>query len=210
MPRSGNEGRGLGLRRGNRSLGNRVNWFAPRLSLVSRSISGTILTIPNTRRRILSVYPNVWHHGDFIEITEHGGVKIYGRSDATFNPSGVRIGTAEIYRQVESFPEISDSIVVGQQWDNDVRVILFVKTAANVELTEDLITRIKKAIRENTTPRHVPALILPVADIPCTLNGKKVELAVRNVLEGRPVTNKDALANPEALDLYSNIPELRK
>jgi acetoacetyl-CoA synthetase len=156
------------------------------------------------------VFPNVWHHGDFIEITEHGGVKIYGRSDATLNPSGVRIGTAEIYRQVESFPEISDSIVVGQQWENDVRVILFVKTAPNVELTEDLQKRIKKAIRENTTPRHVPALILTVADIPCTLNGKKVELAVRNVLEGRPVTNKDALANPEALDLYTNIPELRK
>ena len=100
--------------------------------------------------------------------------------------------------------------MVGQQWENDVRVILFVKTAANVELTEDLQKRIKKAIRENTTPRHVPALILTVADIPCTLNGKKVELAVRNVLEGRPVTNKDALANPEALDLYTNIPELRK
>ncbi|MBI4962335.1 MAG: acetoacetate--CoA ligase [Desulfomonile tiedjei] len=156
------------------------------------------------------VFPNVWHHGDFIEITEHGGVKIFGRSDATLNPSGVRIGTAEIYRQVESLDEIADSIVVGQDWDNDVRVLLFVKTAAGVELTEDLKYKIRKTIRENTTPRHVPALILPVADIPVTLNGKKVELAVRKVIEGKPVTNKDALANPEALDQFAGFPELKK
>lgn len=155
------------------------------------------------------VFPNVWHHGDFIEITEHGGVKIYGRSDATLNPSGVRIGTAEIYRQVESLEEVADSIVVGQTWENDVRVILFVKPAAGVELDDALKTRIKKTIRENTTPRHVPALILPVKDVPVTLNGKKVELAVRNVIEGKPVTNKDALANPEALDQFSGIPELQ-
>jgi acetoacetyl-CoA synthetase len=154
-------------------------------------------------------YPNVWAHGDFVEMTEHGGVKIYGRSDATLNPSGVRIGTAEIYRQVEAMDEIEDSIVVGQNWDNDVRVILFVKTAQGVELNDELIKKIKKNIRENTTPRHVPAKILPVTDIPVTLNGKKVELAVRNVLEGRPVTNKDALANPKALDQYANIPELK-
>jgi acetoacetyl-CoA synthetase len=154
-------------------------------------------------------FPNVWTHGDFIEITEHGGVKIFGRSDATLNPSGVRIGTAEIYRVVESMEEIQDSIVVGQNFDNDVRVILFVRLASGVELTADLKKRIKKNIRENTTPRHVPAIILPVADIPVTLNGKKVEIAVRNVIEGKPVTNKDALANPQALDLFANLPELR-
>jgi len=154
-------------------------------------------------------YPNVWAHGDFVEITEHGGVKIYGRSDATLNPSGVRIGTAEIYRQVEAMDEIADSIVVGQAWDNDVRVLLFVKTAEGVELTEDLVNKIKKNIRENTTPRHVPAKILPATDIPVTLNGKKVEIAVRNVIEGKPVTNRDALANPEALEQFENIPELQ-
>ncbi|MEJ2718783.1 MAG: acetoacetate--CoA ligase [Deltaproteobacteria bacterium] len=154
-------------------------------------------------------YPNVWAHGDFVEMTGHGGVKIYGRSDATLNPSGVRIGTAEIYRQVEAMDEIEDSIVVGQNWEDDVRVILFVKPAAGVELNEELIKKIKKNIRENTTPRHVPAKVLPVTDIPVTLNGKKVELAVKNVLEDKPVTNKDALANPQALDQYANIPELR-
>ncbi|MCA1959648.1 MAG: acetoacetate--CoA ligase [Desulfomonile sp.] len=155
------------------------------------------------------VYPNVWTHGDFVEITEHGGVKIYGRSDATLNPSGVRIGTAEIYRVVESMDEIADSIVVGQNYENDVRVILFVKPRDGVELTEELKNKIKKNIRENTSPRHVPAFILPVKEVPVTLNGKKVEIAVRNVLEGKPVTNKDALANPQALDQFVDIPELR-
>ncbi len=156
-----------------------------------------------------SVFPNVWHHGDYIEVTIHGGVKIYGRSDATLNPSGVRIGTAEIYRQVESLEEISDSIVVGQDWDNDVRVLLFVKTAPGVILDEALKNTIKKTIRDNTTQRHVPALILPIEDIPVTLNGKKVELAVRNVIEGKPVTNKDALANPGALDQFADLMELK-
>jgi acetoacetyl-CoA synthetase len=154
-------------------------------------------------------FPNVWSHGDYVEITEHGGVIIYGRSDATLNPSGVRIGTAEIYRQVESLEEIADSIVVGQDWENDVRVILFVKTAAAAPLDDALKNKIKKTIRDNTTPRHVPALILPITDVPVTLNGKKVEIAVRNVIEGKPVTNKDALANPEVLDLFANIPELK-
>lgn len=161
------------------------------------------------RAAYFSVFPNVWHHGDYVEITENGGVKIYGRSDATLNPSGVRIGTAEIYRQVESLGEIVDSIVVGQDWDNDVRVLLFVKTAPGIQLDEALKNKIKKTIRDNTTPRHVPALILPIEDIPVTLNGKKVELAVRNVIEGKPVTNKDALANPEALDQFSKIVELK-
>lgn len=162
------------------------------------------------RAAYFSVFPKVWHHGDFIEITEHGGVKIYGRSDATLNPSGVRIGTAEIYRQVESLEEISDSIVVGQDWDNDVRVLLFVKTFPGISLDDALKNKIKKTIRDNTTPRHVPAVILPIEDIPVTLNGKKVELAVRNVIEGRPVTNKDALANPDALEQFANIQELKK
>ncbi len=161
------------------------------------------------KKAYFGVYPNVWHHGDYVEITEHGGVKIYGRSDATLNPQGVRIGTAEIYRVVEALDEISDSIVIGQSWDNDVRVILFVKTAANVELSEDLKKRLKTSIRENCSPRHVPNLILPVKDVPVTLNGKKVEIAVRNVVENKPVTNRDALLNPEALDQFINIPELQ-
>ncbi|MEW6351676.1 MAG: acetoacetate--CoA ligase [Thermodesulfobacteriota bacterium] len=161
------------------------------------------------KKAYFSVFPNVWHHGDYIYVNEHGGVKIFGRSDATLNPSGVRIGTAEIYRQVEQMEEIADSVVVGQDWDNDVRVLLFVKLAAGVEFNDDLVKKIKKQIRDNTTPRHVPAKILPVADIPVTLNGKKVEIAVRNVIEGKPVTNIDALANPQALDLYKDLPELK-
>ncbi|MFZ5644605.1 MAG: acetoacetate--CoA ligase [Bacillota bacterium] len=161
------------------------------------------------RGSYFDVYDNVWRHGDFIEITPHGGVIIYGRSDATLNPGGVRIGTAEIYRQVESLSEVLDSLVVGQDWDNDVRVILFVKMAPGITLTEELIARIKKLIRENTTPRHVPAKIISIKDIPYTINGKKVELAVRNVIHGQPVLNKDALANPEALEYYGDIPELQ-
>ena len=154
-------------------------------------------------------FSGVWCHGDFIKITEKGGVVIYGRSDATLNPGGVRIGTADIYRQVETLPEIADSIVVGQDWDNDVRIILFVKTAVGVQLDDTLVNKIKKIIRENTSPRHVPAKIIPVIDIPYTINMKKVELAVRNMIHGKPVLNKDALANPEALDLYKDLPELQ-
>jgi acetoacetyl-CoA synthetase len=154
-------------------------------------------------------YPGIWHHGDYIEVTERGGVIIYGRSDATLNPGGVRIGTAEIYRQVENIPEILDSLVVGQDWDNDVRVILFVKLKDSCELTEELLKRIKTTIRESTTPRHVPAKIIAVADIPCTISGKKVELAVRNVIHNKDVKNKDALANPEALDDFKDLPELK-
>jgi acetoacetyl-CoA synthetase len=155
-------------------------------------------------------FPGVWCHGDFIEITENGGVVICGRSDATLNPGGVRIGTADIYRQVETLSEIADSIVVGQDWDNDVRIILFVKLASGVEMNDALANKIKKTIRDNTSPRHVPARIIPVTDIPYTINMKKVELAVRNVIHGKPVLNKDALANPEVLDLYKDLPELRK
>lgn len=154
-------------------------------------------------------FPGVWHHGDFARITETGGVVITGRSDATLNPGGVRIGTAEIYRQVEAFPEILDSLVVGQEWEGDQRVILFVKMREGHELTEALVERIRKAIRTNTTPRHVPAKILAVGDIPYTISGKKVELAVRDILHGRPVKNREALANPQALDLYRNLEDLR-
>ncbi|MFZ7127976.1 MAG: acetoacetate--CoA ligase [Desulfobacterales bacterium] len=155
------------------------------------------------------VYPGVWRHGDFIQITERGGIVIYGRSDATLNPGGVRIGTAEIYRQIDAIDEIADSVVVGQRWQNDVRVILFVKMAEGEELTDALRDRIRTTIRTNTSPRHVPAKIIAVPDIPYTLNMKKVELAVRKVLHGEPVRNRDALRNPEALDFFADIPELR-
>ncbi|MBM3301811.1 MAG: hypothetical protein FJY85_17905 [Deltaproteobacteria bacterium] len=151
----------------------------------------------------------MWHHGDFIEIKKDtGGVVIYGRSDATLNPGGVRIGTGEIYRQVETLDEIVDSLAVGQRWQEDERVILFVKLADGVELTENLINRIKRTIRENTSPRHVPAKIIPVTEIPYTRNMKKVELAVKKVIHGEPVLNREALENPESLELYRNIPEL--
>ena len=156
------------------------------------------------------VYPGIWRHGDFIEINERGGVVIYGRSDATLNPGGVRIGTAEIYRVVENMPEIADSLVIGQDWDNDVRVILFVKMAPGRELTEDLVKKIKSTIRSSCSPRHVPERVLKIADIPYTINMKKVEIAVRKIIHGQPVTNRDALANPESLELYKNIPELKE
>ncbi len=155
-------------------------------------------------------FPGVWAHGDYIEINERGGVKIYGRSDATLNPGGVRIGTAEIYRRVEEFPEIEDSLVVGQKWNNDVRVVLFVKMAHGKELTDEIKEKIRKNLRENASPRHVPAKIIAVPDIPYTLNMKKVELAVKNVIEGKPVKNIDALKNPGSLDYFKDLPELQQ
>jgi acetoacetyl-CoA synthetase len=156
------------------------------------------------------VYPGVWRHGDYIKINDHGGIIIYGRSDATLNPGGVRIGTAEIYRQVEQLPEIEDSLVIGQAWKNDTRVVLFIKLLAGHELNSELKTRIRTAIMKNASPRHVPAKILAVPDIPYTLNMKKVELAVKKVVEGDQVLNKDALINPESLDYFSHLPELGK
>jgi acetoacetyl-CoA synthetase len=156
------------------------------------------------------VYPGVWRHGDFIEINEHGGVIIYGRSDATLNPGGVRIGTAEIYSILEQMEEIDDSVVVGQNWENDVRVLLFVKLAAEVELTDELKDKIRRQIREGASPRHLPKKIIAVPAVPYTLNMKKVELAVKKVIEGQPVLNKDALSNPEALDYYADLEELRQ
>ncbi|PLX45822.1 MAG: acetoacetate--CoA ligase [Deltaproteobacteria bacterium] len=154
-------------------------------------------------------FPGVWRHGDYIEITERGGVIVYGRSDATLNPGGVRIGTAEIDRQVEAFEEVVDSIVIGQRVDDDVRVILFVVLREGMTLDDDLTGRIKKQIRANTTPRHVPAKVIQVADIPRTLSGKKVELAVTKTIHGEEVKNKDALANPGALDYFKDLEELK-
>ena len=156
------------------------------------------------------VYPNIWRHGDYIEVTQRGGVVMYGRSDATLNPGGVRIGTAEIYRQMEQLKEVDDSIIVGQNWKNDVRVILFVQLAKGYDLTDDLKARIKQTIRTNASPRHVPAKILPVPDVPYTLNMKKVELAVKKIIHNQPVLNKDALRNPEALDYFANLKALQE
>jgi acetoacetyl-CoA synthetase len=153
-------------------------------------------------------YPNVWRHGDWCEITAHGGIVIYGRSDAVLNPGGVRIGTAEIYRQVEQLGEVLESLVIGQEWQGDVRVVLFVKLKDGLSLSDDLISSIKQRIRENTTPRHVPAKVLQVSDIPRTKSGKIVELAVREVVHDRPVNNLEALANPEALEHFRNRAEL--
>jgi len=153
-------------------------------------------------------FPNVWCHGDFVELTERGGMVIYGRSDATLNPGGVRIGTAEIYRQVEAFSEIEEAICIGQNWDNDTRVVLFVRMVDGEVLTGDLITLIRKRIRENCSPRHMPAKVIAVGDIPRTRSGKITELAVRDVVHGQPVKNKEALANPEALDCFAGLTEL--
>lgn len=160
------------------------------------------------RAAYFEAWPGVWCHGDYVELTEHGGMIIYGRSDAVLNPGGVRIGTAEIYRQVEQMPEIMEGLVIGQDWDNDVRVVLFVRLAEGVTLDDALVKAIKTRIRTGCTPRHVPAKVLAVSDIPRTKSGKIVELAVRNVVHGRPVKNVEALANPEALDEYRDRPEL--
>jgi len=162
------------------------------------------------RHAYFQTFPGVWHHGDYIEINDHGGVKIYGRSDATLNPGGVRIGTAEIYRVVEALPEIDDSLVVGQEWKGDERVILFIKLNSDVQLDQRLTGRIKAVIREQCSPRHVPAKIIPIADIPYTINGKKVEVAVKKIINGYEVVNQDALVNPESLDLYCNLEALTR
>jgi acetoacetyl-CoA synthetase len=154
-------------------------------------------------------FPGIWHHGDFAEWTANGGIVIYGRSDATLNPGGVRIGTAEIYAQVEQIPEVLEAIAIGQDWDGDVRVVLFVRLAAGAVLDAALRDHIRARIRAGASPRHVPARIIAVADIPRTKSGKITELAVRDVVHGREVKNKEALANPEALALYLDLPELR-
>jgi acetoacetyl-CoA synthetase len=154
-------------------------------------------------------FPGVWCHGDYVAQTQHGGIVVYGRSDAVLNPGGVRIGTAEIYRQAERLEEVIESLVVGQQWQGDVRVVLFVRLRAGLMLDDGLRARISQGIRDNTTPRHVPAKIIQVSDIPRTKSGKIVELAVRKVIHGEQVGNREALANPEALELFVGLPELQ-
>jgi acetoacetyl-CoA synthetase len=157
-------------------------------------------------------YPNVWCHGDWSELTERGTMIIYGRSDATLNPGGVRIGTAEIYRVVERMDEVEESVAIGQLWppDNptDTRVVLFVKLRAGYDLDEHLESRIRAEIRRQASPRHVPARIVQVPDIPRTKNGKVVELAVKSVVHGMPVAHTDALANPDALEYFKDLAEL--
>ena len=154
-------------------------------------------------------FPGVWHHGDYVELTEHDGLVIYGRSDATLNPGGVRIGTAEIYRQVEQIDAVLESLVIGQEWGHDQRLVLFVRLRAGLTLDAALIAAIEGQIRHHASPRHVPAKVIQVTDIPRTKSGKIVELAVREVVHGRPVPNCEALANPEALDLFRDLPELQ-
>jgi acetoacetyl-CoA synthetase len=160
-------------------------------------------------------FPGVWRHGDWAELTEHDGMVIYGRSDATLNPGGVRIGTAEIYRQVEQLPEVLESLVIGQdvpdteQGGHDVRIVLFIRLVEGETLTDALRERIRNQIRQNASPHHVPKKIVQVADIPRTISGKITELAVREMVHGRPVKNRDALANPDALELFRDLEELK-
>jgi len=153
-------------------------------------------------------YPNIWHHGDYMKINNFGGVKIYGRSDTTLNPGGVRIGTAEIYQTVERFGEVEDSLVIGQPWKNDERIILFLKMKNQSVLTDKLIKKIKIYIKESCSPRHTPAKIFAVEDIPYTINGKKVEMAVKQIFQNKKINNKDSLANPSSLEYYKKIMEL--
>ena len=154
-------------------------------------------------------FKNIWHHGDYAEIKKSGGFIIYGRSDTTLNPGGVRLGTSEIYSEVEKFKEIKESLAIGQSWDNDIRIILFVIMNRKYQINNELIKRLKKQIRTNASPRHVPSKIITVNDIPRTKNGKIVELAVKNIIEGNEVKNKEALANPETLNKFKNINELK-
>jgi acetoacetyl-CoA synthetase len=206
-----------------RCLGAKVEAFDPTGKPVIGQVGELVITEPmpsmpvgfwndpdgaKYRAAYFEKYPNIWRHGDWCEETEHGGFIIYGRSDAVLNPGGVRIGTAEIYRQVESLAEVVESLVIGQEWQGDVRVVLFVKLKEGLSLSPDLVSVIKSRIRENTTPRHVPAKILQVTDIPRTKSGKIVELAVRDVVHGRPVKNLEALANPEALENFRGRSEL--
>jgi len=161
------------------------------------------------RKAYFERFTGIWHHGDYAMRTAHGGFMILGRSDAVLNPGGIRIGTAEIYRQVETLPEVLESLCIGQAWQSDVRVVLFVRLREGITLDDALQKRIRDTIRANTTPRHVPARIVAVPEIPRTISGKIVELAVRNIVHGLPVTNTDALANPAALDYFRDRPELR-
>ena len=154
-------------------------------------------------------FKGVWHHGDYAEIKKSGGYVIHGRSDATLNPGGVRLGTSEIYSVVEKFKEINESLVVGQSWDNDVRIVLFLIMNNKYDLNDDLIDRIKKQIRQQASPRHVPTKVISIRDIPRTKNGKIAELAVKNAIEGNKIKNIQALANPEILKEFKNLKELK-
>ncbi|MBD3403362.1 acetoacetate--CoA ligase [candidate division GN15 bacterium] len=208
-----------------RGLGMKVETYNDRGEPVEYEVGELVCTAPFPSRPVFfwddpdhrkyraayfDTYPGVWRHGDYITITPRGGVIVHGRSDATLNPGGVRIGTAEIYGPVEALPEIVDSMAVGQTFNGDTRVILFVVTADGVELDDNLRERIRAAIREQRTPRHVPAKIIAVREIPHTLNGKKVEIAVTRILHGQDVGNRDALANPESLEAFRNLPELNE
>ena len=181
----------------------------PRLSLHADRLLERSRRAPKYHDAYFARFDNVWCHGDYVEITERGGVIIYGRSDAVLNPGGVRIGTAEIYRQVEQLEEVVEALVIGQRWEGDVRIVLFVILRGGRALDEALELRIRAHIRANATPRHVPARIVRVTDIPRTRSGKITELAVRDVVHGREVKNKEALANPEALDQFADRPELQ-
>jgi acetoacetyl-CoA synthetase len=161
------------------------------------------------RSAYFDYYPGVWRHGDWARITDHDGLVILGRSDATLNPGGVRIGTAEIYRQVEQLPEVVESLVVGQEWEGDVRIVLFVRLRDGLLLDDELARRISHRIRDYASPHHVPRKILQINDIPRTISGKITELAVREVIHGRPVLNQEALANPQALEQFRDLAALR-
>ena len=154
-------------------------------------------------------FRNIWHHGDFIERTSNNGFIMRGRSDATLNPGGVRIGTSEIYQQVEDIEYITEGLVVGQDYNNDVRIVLFVTTKDNQELDEEKIKSIKLKIRKNCSPKHVPSLVIKVPAIPRTKSGKIVELAVKKLIHGETINNKEAIANPEALKYFKNLPQLK-
>ena len=155
-------------------------------------------------------YKDVWHHGDFAKITNNGGFIIFGRSDTTLNPGGVRLGTAEIYSVVEKFKEIQESIVIGQSWENDIRIILFIVLNKDYNLTDEIKEKIKNAIKTNASPRHVPSKIISISEIPKTKNGKLVELAVKQSIEGERIKNLEALANPDSLKQFKNIKELNE
>ncbi|MDV6235806.1 acetoacetate--CoA ligase [Leptospira ellisii] len=155
-------------------------------------------------------FPDVWCHGDFAELKDNGGLVVYGRSDATLNPGGVRIGTADLYSLIETFPEIADSVIIGQDWKEDVRIVLFLKMASGKTLDDTLVQKLKKEIRDKVSPRHVPSKILSVPDVPYTINMKKVEIAVKRTVQGEPVTNREALSNPECLEFYRDLPALRE
>ena len=164
--------------------------------------------VKNTIRLIFTKYKNIWHHGDFIERTSDNGFIMRGRSDSTLNPGGVRIGTSEIYQQVEDIDFITEGLVVGQDFDDDVRIILFVTTKNNQELNDEKIKSIKSKIRKNCSPKHVPTIIIKVPEIPKTKSGKIVELAVRQVINGEQINNKEAIANPDSLEFFKNLPQL--